>query len=109
MKRPCTRSRWLRTTRKRSSRPMNSDMRKKSPVKVKLKGIVGKPAAPTAAPGGSVAVVACVAGAPGDGGAEARDSRVGAGVAALGGEPGGSVGLRLRERAALRCDVVGQL
>ncbi len=63
MKRPDTDTCRLRTTRKCSSRPTKSDRWKKLPVKVNANGIVGKPAAPTDAPGGSVAVVACVAAA----------------------------------------------
>src|SRR5262245_48953254 len=53
---PLTRTkRW--TSRKKFS------MSKNEPLKTNEKGIVGKPAEPTAAPGGSVAAEACVAGA----------------------------------------------
>ena len=38
-------------------------MSKKVPLKTKENGMVGKPAEPTVAPGGSVAAAACVAGA----------------------------------------------
>ena len=38
-------------------------MSKKVPLKTNENGIVGKPAEPTVAPGGSVAAAACVAGA----------------------------------------------
>ena len=46
-----------------SSRAKNVPSRKKLPSKVKENGIVGKPAGPTTAPGGSVAVAAWLAAA----------------------------------------------
>ena len=50
-----------RTNRWTSSR--NFSMSKKLPVNWNTNGMVGKPAEPTVAPGGSVAAAACVAGA----------------------------------------------
>ena len=47
-------------------------MSKKLPLKTNENGIVGKPAEPTAAPGGSVAAAACVAGAGGRAGVSRR-------------------------------------
>src|SRR2546423_14064626 len=67
--RPCTlRPRWEARMRP-SSREKNEESRKKLPSNVNENGIVGKPAGPTPAPGGSVAVAACVA----DAGAEPLD------------------------------------
>ena len=64
-RRPLT-SRVLRlATMNRWSRSKKVDRWKKFPSKVKLNGMVGNPAGPTDAPGGSVAVAAWVAGAPG--------------------------------------------
>ena len=60
-------------------------MSKKVPLKTKEKGIVGKPAEPTVAPGGSVAAAAWVAGRGGCAAAEAAgvaDEPAGAGAAA---------------------------
>src|SRR5436309_2439319 len=53
--------RWERM--RLSSRAKKAERRKKLPSKVNENGIVGKPAGPTTAPGGSVAVAACAAAA----------------------------------------------
>ena len=53
------------TRTKRWTSPKKRSMSKNVPLKTKEKGIVGKPAEPTVAPGGSVAAAAWVAGAGG--------------------------------------------
>src|SRR5438270_5960470 len=58
--RPLTDSR-LPTCTNRCSRPKKSARWKKFPWKVKVNGSTGKPAGPTVAPGGSVALDACEA------------------------------------------------
>src|ERR671939_188926 len=62
-RRPLTsmRSPWTVTKCWTSSKKRS--MSKKLPLKTNANGMVGKPAEPTVAPGGSVAVAACVAGA----------------------------------------------
>src|SRR6188472_3610729 len=66
-RRPRTSTRSPLTCTKRCTSPKKRSMSKKEPLKTNENGIVGKPAEPTVAPGGSVAAAACVAGAGDDG------------------------------------------
>jgi hypothetical protein len=59
--RPLTQTRLLLATTKRCSRPKKSARLKKFPRKVKLNCSAGKPAGPTAAPGGSCAALELLA------------------------------------------------
>src|SRR3954465_11654963 len=67
------------TRTKRWTSPKKRSMSKKVPLKTNEKGMVGKPAEPTVAPGGSVAAAACVAGA--------GDAAAGAEAAGVADEP----------------------
>src|SRR4029453_8247998 len=60
--RPVTSTRSPLTRTKRWTSCMKRSMSKKVPSKTKAKGMVGNPADPTVAPGGSVAAAAWVAG-----------------------------------------------
>src|SRR2546430_6104283 len=56
--RPRTLKPWRDARMRFSSREKNEESRKKLPSNANVNGIVGKPAGPTTAPGGSVAVAA---------------------------------------------------